>query len=203
MNVIHSTFVGKGNPELQDRVSIVSLENRMVLILADGSGGLSGGAEAAELFLRLGTEVAPKLNRAEDCFRFVYEADQHIYKASDCGETTGVIVVVSSIAIFGANVGDSAVWLFTPGDKHELTRVRKPYLGTGVAAPHQFSRERCEGTLVAASDGLWKYTSIEAIEKKIRAGNPGQFASELAELVRLRSGTFPDDIAVGTARLLP
>jgi len=61
--------------------------------------------------------------------------DQKIAAANDCGETTGVIAIVSANEIFGANVGDSAAWLFTPDGKEELSRVRKPYLGTGVDRP--------------------------------------------------------------------
>jgi hypothetical protein len=52
-----------------------------------------------------------------------------------------------------------------------------------------------EGTLVIATDGLWKYTSLESIEQRVRHGG-----EELAALVRLPSGTFQDDVAVLTCR---
>jgi serine/threonine protein phosphatase PrpC len=121
-------------------------------------------------------------------------------QATDCGESTAVIVVVSANGLFGANVGDSAAWLFKGDYKEELTRVRKPYLGTGVVGPHQFAQQFDPGTLVVASDGLWKYTGLELIEQKVRTTKPEQLAAELAELVRLRSGTFPDDISIATCR---
>ena len=54
---------------------------------------------------------------------------------------------------------------------------------------------------VVATDGLWKYTSPELIEQRVRAGNPEHLAAELAELVRLCSGAFPDDIAIATCRI--
>src|SRR5204862_8012805 len=133
------------------------------------------------------------LSGPEACSRLLYGVDQRIAQAADCGETTGVVVVSSSSELFVASVGDSAAWVFTPDARQELTRTRKPYLGTGVAAPHQFARHLSQGTLVVASDGLWKYTSLELIEQKARMGNPQRLATELAELVRLRSGTFPDD----------
>lgn len=198
MNYTTSTFIERGNPELQDRVEILRFGNRTLVIVADGSGGRSGAAEAAEFFARSVREVAARLNTVQDCFRLVCELDQKIARASDCGETTGVIAVVSSGEVFGANVGDSAAWLFTQGGKEELTRVRKPYLGTGVAAPHQFTSKGNPGTLVVATDGLWKYTSLESIEQKVGTGNPESLSKELAELVRLRSGAFPDDIAIAT-----
>lgn len=191
-----SIFLERGNPELQDRAEILRFGDRIVFIVADGSGGRSGAAEAADFFIHSVCEVAENLTAAQDCFRLLCELDQKIAQASNCGETTGVIVVYSSGGLFGANVGDSAAWLFTPNRKEELSRVRKPYLGTGVAAPHQFTSKASSGTLVVATDGLWKYTSLELIEQKARTGKPESLAGELAELVRLRSGAFPDDIAV-------
>jgi serine/threonine protein phosphatase PrpC len=129
--------------------------------------------------------------------------DQKLERAAECGETTGVIVVATPVSIFGCNVGDSASWFFSRDGKEELTRVRKPYLGTGVAAPHQFECELSDGTLVVASDGLWKYTSLESIEQKLRTAEPERLAAQLADLVRLRSGAFPDDVAIVTCQITP
>ncbi len=191
----------RGNPELQDRVEILRFGDKSVIILADGVGGRSGGAEAAEFVIRVARIVAIKLSSSDDCLSFLRELDQEIFRSDVCGETTGVIVVVSSREIFGANVGDSAAWLFTPDGKMELSYIRKPYLGTGVAVPHQFARKSGPGTIVVASDGLWKYTSLELIEQKVRTTNPDRLATELGALVRLRSGTFPDDIGIATCQL--
>src|SRR5437016_3302829 len=200
MNVTTSMFLEQGNPELQDRVDIVRFDDKTVFIVGDGAGGRSGAAQAAEFFVRFARDAAANLTVTQDCFRLLCELDQKITRADDCGESTGVIVVLSEGEVFGANVGDSAAWLFTPEGNEELSRVRKPYLGTGVAAPHPFARKSSSGTLVVATDGLWKYTSLELIEQKARAGNPERLAAELADLVRLRSGIFPDDIAIATGR---
>ena len=172
-----------------------------MLIVADGAGGRSGAAQAAEFMIRCTRDAAADLSGPDDCFRLLYQVDQRIAQAADCGETTGVIVVASSNGLFGGSVGDSAAWLFTPDSKEELTRMRKPYLGTGVVAPHQFARPFSQGTVVVASDGLWKYTSLELIEEKVRMGKREQLAAELGELVRLRSGTFPDDVSIATCRI--
>lgn len=201
MNFTTSTFIERGNPELQDRLEVVRFENRVVLVVADGSGGRSGAAQAAEFTVRSARETAVNLNGPEDCLRFLYELDQQIAQAADCGESTGVIVVLTSGELFGANVGDSAAWLFTAHDKEELTRVRKPYLGAGVAVPHQFTRKVNGGTLVVASDGLWKYTSLDSIAQSVRAGKPERLATEMADLTRLRSGAIQDDIAIVTCRI--
>ena len=200
MNVTTSMFLERGNLELQDWVDIVRFDDKTVFIVGDGAGGRSGAAQAAEFFVRFARDEAANLTFTKDCFRLLCELDQKITRANDCGETTGVIVVVSEGEVFGANVGDSVAWLFTPEGNEELSRVRKPYLGTGVAAPHYFARRSSLGTLVVATDGLWKYTSLELIEQKVRAGNPERLAAELADLVRLCSRTFPDDIAIATGR---
>ncbi len=136
MNVTTSMFLEQGNPELQDRVDIVRFDDKTVFIVGDGAGGRSRAAQAAEFFVRFARDAAANLTVTQDCFRLLCELDQKITRADDCGETTGRIVVVSEGEVFGANVGDSAAWLFTPEGNEELSRVRKPYLGTGVAAPH-------------------------------------------------------------------
>lgn len=51
-NLITSSFIEKGNPELQDRVLVLSSGARTVIAVADGAGGISGGAQAAEMFVR-------------------------------------------------------------------------------------------------------------------------------------------------------
>lgn len=201
MNAIISIFVERGNLELQDRAEILRFGDRTIIVVADGSGGRSGAGLAAEFVVSSTRQNAANLNGLQDCLRMLYELDQKIAKAADCGETTAVIVVLSPDEVSGANVGDSAAWLFTSDGKEELTRVCKPYLGSGVAAPHQFTRKINSGTLVAASDGLWKYTSLESIERAVRAGNPERLATQLADLTRLRSGTFQDDIAIATCRI--
>jgi serine/threonine protein phosphatase PrpC len=202
---ITSIFLEGGNPELQDRVEILRFEDRPVFLLADGAGGISGGAQAADCFIRASKEAAPGLTNAEQCRQLLQTIDQNIADANDCGETTGVVVLVRPDSLFGAQVGDSAAWLFSSGGKRELTsgRARKPFLGTGGAFPHLFVQQAPQGTLVVASDGLWKYTSLELIEQKVGSVAAENLATELASLVRLRSGAFPDDIAIATCRLEP
>lgn len=202
---ITSIFLDRGNPELQDRVELLQFEDRTVFLLADGAGGISGGAQAADFFIRAAREAASDLANPEHCRQLLQSIDQNIAETNDCGETTGVIVVVRSDDLFGAHVGDSAAWLFSSGSKQELTsgRARKPFLGTGGALPHLYLRQATEGILVVASDGLWKYTSLELIEQRAKTGRAENLASELAALVRLRSGAFPDDIAIATCRIEP
>jgi len=168
-NVITSSFIEKGNPELQDQVYVVESFSRTVIAVADGAGGMSGGAQAANTFVRLSSSAAIGLQSAERCHRLLELIDQEIAKTSDCGETTGIIIIVTPDGLFGAGVGDSAAWLFSGESKELLTNgARKPFLGSGSATPITFSKQAAKGTLVVATDGLWKYTSLEAIAEKLR-----------------------------------
>jgi serine/threonine protein phosphatase PrpC len=126
--------------------------------------------------------------------------------AAECGESTGVLVGVEANGIFGASVGDSLAWVFCSNKRVQLTQQqeRKPMRGTRVSVARAFTESACEGTIVVATDGLWKYTSLELIENHARNGDAVlRLADELCELVRLRSGAFPDDVAVATCRILP
>ncbi len=202
MNVT-SIALHQGNPECQDRAEIIPLGGRTLLVVADGAGGLSGGAQAADLFLRTVRESAPRLHTAEDCRQLLGEIDQQLAQAPECGETTGILVVMDISSIFGASVGDSAGWLFAPDRAEELTRgqCRKPFLGSGEAFAGGFTLGLTEGTVVVATDGLWKYTSLERIQQQVCSAAGADLATQLAELVRLRSGAFPDDVAVVTCRI--
>ena len=205
MHAETSIFIAAGNPELQDRAEVFWFDNRLLLAVADGAGGISGGAQAAELFMRIVRESGASLTTAEACEQLLHRIDRDLVNASDCGETTGLVVVVEPKQIFGASVGDSMVWAFSSNDRVELTRgqQRKPFLGSGAAISRPFTSTLFDTTIVAATDGLWKYTSLETIDDQVRKIRPGLIANKLSELVRLRSGTFPDDVAIATSHILP
>jgi PPM family protein phosphatase len=196
-----SVSIQQGNPELQDRAEVYCENERTVIALADGSGGTAGAAQAAEFFINSVRASLVSLHSPEDCRGLLHDIDRKLTRSAECGETTGIIVVVNAAGLFGAGVGDSLAWFFAASAKDELTRGqwRKPLLGTGVALPHGFVQNFLPGTLVVATDGLWKYTSLELIEQRVRSAGLADLAAHLAELVRLRSGAFPDDVAIVTA----
>jgi serine/threonine protein phosphatase PrpC len=202
MELVTSTAIQAGNLELQDRVAILRYDDRVIFAVADGAGGISGGAQAAELFMLVVRESAASLIAPENCVYLLHRIDQDLVKASECGETTGVVAVIEGNRIFGASVGDSMAWAFSSKERVELTggQQRKPFLGTGVALARPFARALSQGTIVFGTDGLWKYSGLESIEQRVREADPTVLANELCELVRLRSGTFPDDVAVITCR---
>lgn len=201
MIAITSIFLERGNPEMQDRVEFLPFGDRLVFIVGDGAGGIRGGTQAVEWFVRGARQAAPALTSVDDCAELLRRLDGEIADADECGETTGIIIVLNSKGLFGASVGDSAAWLFAAEGKTELTQgqARKPFLGGGMVRPHRFEYVFGRGTLVVATDGLWKYTSLESIERMVRAGSPEKLAADLAELVRLRSGGLQDDVGIVAA----
>ena len=100
-----------GNPQNQDRGLVIEDGLRLVLCVADGAGGLSGGAEAATLAVDLVHQNASLIGNPDSCAEVLRKIDATIAKDSIAGETTCALAIVTSEEIFGASVGDSGVWL--------------------------------------------------------------------------------------------
>jgi serine/threonine protein phosphatase PrpC len=56
--VVQVAHLVESSREGQDRVSILRVEDATILLVADGSGGMSGGAQAAERALQEISEAA-------------------------------------------------------------------------------------------------------------------------------------------------
>jgi len=193
-----------GNPENQDRGIAIQEGARVVICVADGAGGLSGGAEAATLAIEMVRQNASLLNDTSSCAELLRKMDIAIAKDPIAGETTCVLVVVASKEIFGASVGDSGVWLIPEnGSVLSLTlnQQRKPFIGSSNASPISFEQLYEKGSLLLATDGLLKYAAAERIAETCRE-NPAQLAAErLIELVRYPSGALPDDVTLILTKL--
>lgn len=189
-----------GNPELQDRLEIFNHGNRISIALADGAGGISGAVEAAEAWIKLVSENLASLNSPADCHSLLLRADQEIANDPVAGETTALVLAIDHEQIFGASAGDSEVYLFNESRAHNLTRGqhRKPFMGSGAADPVPLRFASPRGVLIAATDGLWKYTSLDRIQAELKNPEPEMLPDRLANLVRLRSGSLQDDIAIAT-----
>jgi PPM family protein phosphatase len=188
-----------GNPENQDRGLVVHDGARVVLCVADGAGGRSGGTEAASMAVEFIRQYAHQLNSADSCAEALRKVDVAIAKDVIAGETTCVLLVVAPEAIFGASVGDSGAWLIPESGNHlDLTQAqqRKPFIGSGSAWPVSFHRPRHIGRLMLATDGLLKYTPAERILAACREHPADVAAQRLIGLVRYPSGALPDDVTV-------
>jgi PPM family protein phosphatase len=200
--VLQSNQIVLAGDNGQDRVSVLRDGDRLIFVVADGAGGCSGGAEAAELVIQLTHKHVGLLLSSEDCGKLLGEIDRVVSSDKIAGETTAVIVGVSSTNVFGASIGDSGAWLLNGPNIDDLTQsqVRKPFVGTGAAFPVGFSRDAFGGTLLVATDGLLKYTSREAIASVVQKSNLPDLPEALIKLVRYPSGNLPDDIAIGLCR---
>lgn len=187
-----------GNPELQDRVDVFRDGERTLLALADGAGGMSGAAQAAELIIQQTREHKSSLRNASDCESLLHNIDRLISDDPRAGESTGIVLIIDETHIFGASVGDSEAWLFSGDNKFHLTKgqFRKPFLGSGESLAVNFSTSKSPGILIVASDGLWKYTSYEKVAAEIQKGLSPNLPEQLVSLVRLRSGALQDDVAI-------
>jgi serine/threonine protein phosphatase PrpC len=192
-----------GGTELQDRAEVFYSASSLVAVVADGAGGISGGAKAA-------TYVIDKIKEAvnsgafvpENAANFLSALDHEMAAAGTFGETTCVLAVFDKGKLIGASVGDSAAWIIDGLEPHDLTaaQIRKPLLGSGRAIPIPFTRDKTAGTLLVASDGLLKYASRERIAVITAMPNLDEAAKKLIELVRYPSGALPDDVSVILAR---
>src|SRR6186997_2050497 len=101
----------------EDRVAVFTFDERTVIVVADGAGGVGSGDIAAEAVLR---EIEPDLPR-------IHSADEwaDTLRQIDCrispGESTAVVVDVRPYGIAGASVGDSEAWIIKDGKITNLT----------------------------------------------------------------------------------
>src|SRR5262249_22122991 len=96
----------------------------------------------------------------------------------------------------GVSVGDSEAWVVGRRADRLTEKQDRARVGTGRCRPMTFHRRTLDGVLVVASDGLFKNARVEAITACCAAGDVADIANRLVELPKLRSGTYPDDVAV-------
>ncbi len=192
-------FTAAGNPENQDRGLVIADGLRTVLCVADGAGGLSGGAQAASSAIEMVRQGVATLNDAESCVKLLEEMDMFVAQDKLAGETTCALAIISQEHVLGASVGDSGIWLIHQGGFLDVTQnqPRKPFIGSGRAWPASFAHQREPGQiLLLATDGLFKYGPLDRIAATCRLGPPEQVVRQLIELVRYPSGALPDDVTV-------
>ncbi len=182
----------------QDRADVLQLPNREIFILADGAGGTSGGAAAADTVLARVRALPPASISA--CVNLLLDLD---LKLENVGQTTAVLALVRDGEIVGASVGDSRAWLVGP-DVIELThnQQRKPLLGSGSATPVGFGPFKTAGRrLIVGSDGLFNYVPHDHIAWMVAMDDLAFAAAALIDAARLPSDALQDDIAVIIADL--
>lgn len=178
---------------------IIDLGQRLVMIVADGAGGLSGGAEAAAMAAHSVSRDVSILDSPASCVALLQSLDRAIAQDKIAGETTCVLAVVVKGEVYGASVGDSGALLIGANGFEDLTKhqIRKPFLGSSCTSPVSFRHNLAGGDiLLMATDGLFKYTSPDRIAGVCRQASPEAATKQLVELVRYPSGALPDDITI-------
>lgn len=178
----------------EDRLLVREAGDRILMVVADGAGGRSGGAEAADRTI----QILRGCDLSEDPVFWVMRLSEIDRSLAQSGETTAVVAVITPQLIVGASVGDSGAWLVQRDKVALLTanQKRKPLVGSGAAIPTLFCCEGTGGTLLLATDGLLKYTSQDKICGVLRSQALERAPKALIDLVRLKSGTLQDDVAI-------
>ena len=190
--------------ENEDRVGVCEAHDALVLVVADGVGGRPGGGAASrravEIVRKAVTGERPN-DEAQIWAERVAGIDRLLSRDKAAGETTLVIAAITGgrvPRIVGASAGDSGAWLVTAAGVEDLTRRQapKPYVGSSAALPVPFDAAWNEGTLLLATDGLFKYADRARILETVRGLDLEAAAQNLVELVRLPGGAFQDDIGI-------
>ena len=196
----HARVLASSRQNTEDRVLVVERGDALVAVVADGAGGVRGGAAASDTVISAvasavasdGFDITDRISRE----KLLTDVDAQLARTM-VGETTAVVIAVTSSGIIGMSVGDSEAWVFTETGIDDLTRAQnKKRLGSGRAVPVLFSRPPLEGMLVVASDGLWKCTSMERVAEVVRRREPAEAAEALRDLVALPSGKYQDDLGI-------
>ncbi len=183
--------------------------------LADGQGGRSGGAEAAQIAVAQSLAAASLLPVEElldpaSWYSIVSEGDEAVSDADAAGYSTLVGLVVTPSAVCGVSCGDSAALLVTEAEDRLLTENQRknPPVGSGAAYPVAFSASLGSGwKLLVMSDGVWKYAGWDAIARIVRERQGRELIAALRRIVfDANGGHLPDDFSVAVlqaASLLP
>lgn len=185
----------------EDCVATLVSEDRTVVVVADGAGGIGSGRIAAETVLREVELASPGMRSANNWSETLRQIDCRI----PSGESTAVVVDIRPYGIAGASVGDSEAWIISGESVVELTesQVRKPLLGSGSAEPVSFVHGKLDGLLIVATDGLYSYAKRNDLTALVATTDFHSIARKCVEMVRLPSGELWDDIGIAIARPRP
>jgi len=183
----------------EDRLALVHTPAGVVIVVADGAGGVGGAAIAAQFVCDFVMNRAKQISDdGEFWSNALRDADAALLTDSHGGLTTAVVVEVRGSTLCGASVGDSGAWAITESGIVDLTvgQVRKPMIGSGAARPVAFGPVPLHGRLLVASDGIFKYASRAVIVASALSGAIENAADALIDAVRLRNRRLQDDVAL-------
>jgi serine/threonine protein phosphatase PrpC len=184
----------------QDRARVLSHGDSWIVLMADGAGGTTGGARAAELIVDGASSAlsaqALDIRDPRGWRDLLGDLDQVVASDSVAGESTAVCLAIGDYGVVGASCGDSRAIMIRDDGAIDLTRhqTRRPRLGSGLAEVRSFVAPTLRDILVA-TDGLFDNASMAEILESIASGKADP-AYAAIEVVRRRYRTLPDDITV-------
>ena len=189
--------------ENEDRIVTRVWGEALFVALCDGAGGQVGGARAAQSAVDAALKWAQSARelRGAPWVECLARADEAVQGDTEAGITTAIVLAAGADWIAGASVGDSEVWLVGDDKIVDLTarQRHKPFVGQGARAV-AFGAKWDGETLLAGSDGLFKYASPETIAVLARGADLEGAAQALIERVKYASGVLPDDVSLVLAR---
>lgn len=183
----------------QDRVVHIKQGPNTVIVLADGAGGQSGGAVAAEMTVEyLQTVCSNSPLSPSGCSQLLSTLDTRLQLDPLAGKSTALVLVSQGNVVFGASVGDSEAWMTFGEEIVVLTanQQRKPLLGSELASPVAFGPVPLMGTLLLGTDGLFNFASRTHIIACVEHAVETNLSDRLVDLARLPSGGLQDDTTV-------
>jgi serine/threonine protein phosphatase PrpC len=183
----------------EDRLEITCSGARWTLVIADGAGGTTGGAQAAA---QASVDLADRglrdaLDEGGWC-QTLRQLDEALASGGRPGETTAVVLQLIDGHLTGASVGDSGALLFSGAGVIDLTgnQARKPLVGSGRCQPRGIARQPWSGRLLLATDGLLAYVPWPVLVSTATRGSVQAATEALVAAARLPSGGLQDDIAL-------
>jgi protein phosphatase len=190
--------------------------------VADGMGGVSGGAEASRAAVRsfasafLASPTQAPRDRVEAGFaaaaREVFRLSRESPQLADMGTTLTVVHLVEGTAVIG-HVGDSRCLLLREGRLRRLTRdhaVEEPrhLLTRCIGAGREVEEVDVDEVRLAAgdvvaliSDGIWAVLDDDALQRALRLGSAQRAADQLVRLANRAGG--PDNATAVVVRVVP
>lgn len=199
MEVVQRQTRRRGSTD--DRVWATQNDDRVVAVLADGAGGVPGGAEAAQLVVDGVRELCRKRafpSTPQGLCALLTRLDEDIHRVHQAGETTAIVVVAAGGTFIGASCGDSECWV-VDRDEHQIAtadQIRKR-LGSRRSRPVHFGPLVLgERRVLLASDGLTGHASPAKLLSACRAPSLEEAASALVETPRTSDGSYDDDVSI-------
>jgi serine/threonine protein phosphatase PrpC len=210
-----STHAGLVRGTNEDDYLVGALGSAGVLFaaVADGMGGLAGGAEASRTALRAAAAavldpgskdaVADRVRAGFTAAAArVHDASVAVPALRDMGTTLTVLCVAAGVATVG-HVGDTRLYRMRGGRCEQLTidhAVREPdnlltrCIGAGqpaVGADHASFATAPADRFVLVSDGVWSVLTDDAFARLVERGDPQAVADALVEAALAAGG--PDN----------